>query len=111
MHKTIWPDDTSVEFHLPHGEWIRLLRAAGFEIERLVEIQAPVDATTTYTPIATDRVGPPVAIRGGLVRRKARLARRAGDVIRRRGYSPITLQRKPIEMKKPVNRAISPRPP
>ena len=28
-----------------------------------------------------------------------------------RGYSPITLQMKPIEMKKPENRAISPMPP
>jgi SAM-dependent methyltransferase len=36
-----WPDDTSVEFHLTHGEWIRLLREHGFEIERLVELQAP----------------------------------------------------------------------
>ena len=27
------------------------------------------------------------------------------------GYSPITLQMKPIEMKKPENRAIRPRPP
>jgi SAM-dependent methyltransferase len=44
MYQTIWPDDTSVEFHLPHGEWIRLLRDSGFEIERLVEIQAPPDA-------------------------------------------------------------------
>ncbi|HEX5589773.1 MAG TPA: class I SAM-dependent methyltransferase [Candidatus Limnocylindrales bacterium] len=44
LHRTVWPDDTSVEFHLPHGEWIRLLRAHGFEIERLVEIQAPPDA-------------------------------------------------------------------
>jgi len=44
MHEVIWPDDTSVEFHLPHGEWIRLLRESGFEIERLVEIQAPPDA-------------------------------------------------------------------
>ena len=44
MHRTVWPDDTSVEFHLPHGEWIRVLRSAGFEIERLVEIQAPEDA-------------------------------------------------------------------
>ena len=44
MHRTVWPDDTSVEFHLPHGEWIRLLREHGFEIERLVEIQAPPDA-------------------------------------------------------------------
>jgi len=44
MHKTIWPDDTSVEFHLPHGEWIRLLRDSGFEVDRLVEIQAPPNA-------------------------------------------------------------------
>jgi SAM-dependent methyltransferase len=35
-----------VEFHLAHGEWIDLLRANGFEIERLIEIQAPPDAET-----------------------------------------------------------------
>jgi SAM-dependent methyltransferase len=44
MHRTVWPDDTSIEFHLPHGEWIRVLRSAGFDVERLVEIQAPEDA-------------------------------------------------------------------
>ena len=44
MHRTVWPDDTSVEFHLPHGKWIDLLRNSGFEVERLVEIQAPADA-------------------------------------------------------------------
>jgi SAM-dependent methyltransferase len=44
MRRMVWPDDMSVEFHLPHGEWIRLLREIGFEIERLVEIRAPVDA-------------------------------------------------------------------
>jgi SAM-dependent methyltransferase len=44
MHRMAWPDDTSVEFHLPHGEWFRLLRATGFDIERLVEVQAPPDA-------------------------------------------------------------------
>jgi len=35
-----------VEFHLGHGDWIALLRANGFEIERLVELQAPPDAET-----------------------------------------------------------------
>jgi SAM-dependent methyltransferase len=35
-----------VEFHLPHGEWIDLLRANGFAIERLIELQAPADAET-----------------------------------------------------------------
>ncbi len=47
MHRFEWPDG-GVEFHLPHGEWIGLLRANGFEIERLIEIQAPVDAETHH---------------------------------------------------------------
>lgn len=56
MHRTVWPDDTSVEFHLPHGEWIRLLREHGFEIERLVELQAPADAvdSPTYSYVTAD---------------------------------------------------------
>jgi SAM-dependent methyltransferase len=45
MHRFDWPEG-SVEFHLPHGEWIDLLRANGFEVERLVEVQAPPDAET-----------------------------------------------------------------
>jgi len=44
MHRFTWPDDTSVEFHLPHGELLRVLRDAGFEVERLVEVQPPADA-------------------------------------------------------------------
>ena len=47
MYRTVWPNDTSVEFHLPHGAWIDLLRDAGFEIERLVEIKAPPDAVAS----------------------------------------------------------------
>ncbi len=47
MHRFEWPDD-GVEFHLPHGEWIDLLRANGFAIERLIEIQAPPDAETHH---------------------------------------------------------------
>jgi SAM-dependent methyltransferase len=45
MHCFEWPEG-GVEFHLPHGEWIRLLRASGFEIEDLVEVQAPSGAVT-----------------------------------------------------------------
>ena len=43
MHRFEWPESEGggVEFHLPHGEWIELLRSNGFEIERLVEVQAP----------------------------------------------------------------------
>ena len=49
-----WPGDDSVEFHLPHGEMIRLLRASGFEIEDLIEIRAPDGATTTYPWLDAD---------------------------------------------------------
>lgn len=44
MYRFEWPDDVGVEFHLAHGDWIRLLRANGFTIEDLIELQAPVDA-------------------------------------------------------------------
>jgi SAM-dependent methyltransferase len=47
MHRFAW-EDGSVEFHIPHGEMIRLLRDSGFAIEDLVEVQAPEGATTTY---------------------------------------------------------------
>ena len=48
LHRQEWPDDDSVEFHLPHGEWIRLLGEHGLQVERLTELQAPPDATTRY---------------------------------------------------------------
>jgi SAM-dependent methyltransferase len=43
MHRFVWPDG-GVEFHLGHGDWVRVLRANGFEIEDLVELQAPAGA-------------------------------------------------------------------
>jgi SAM-dependent methyltransferase len=46
MHRFEWDGEVGVEFHLTHGDWIDLLRANGFEVERLVEIQAPADAET-----------------------------------------------------------------
>jgi len=39
-----WPGEQGIEYHLPHGEWIDMLRANGFEVERLVELFAPADA-------------------------------------------------------------------
>jgi SAM-dependent methyltransferase len=47
MHRLEWPDDPGVEFHLPHGEWIRLLRGQGFEVEALVELRPPEGATSS----------------------------------------------------------------
>ena len=40
MHRFEWPDG-GVEFHLSHGDWIRLLRVKGFDVEDLIELQAP----------------------------------------------------------------------
>ncbi len=45
MHRFMWPD-SGVEFHLGHGDWIRLLRETGFEVLDLVELFAPDDAET-----------------------------------------------------------------
>jgi SAM-dependent methyltransferase len=47
MHRFAWSPNLrgAVEFHLPHGEMIRLLRSAGFEVEDLVEIGAPEAAS------------------------------------------------------------------
>jgi SAM-dependent methyltransferase len=39
-----WPGEPGIEYHLSHGEWIDRLRAAGFEIERLIELKAPPTA-------------------------------------------------------------------
>jgi SAM-dependent methyltransferase len=49
MHRFEWPDDVSVEFHLGHGDMIRLLRESGFEVEDLIEVRPAPDATTTFT--------------------------------------------------------------
>jgi SAM-dependent methyltransferase len=46
MHRFEWAGEVGVEFHLPHGKWIELLRANGFEVERLIEVQAPAAAET-----------------------------------------------------------------
>ena len=54
MHRTEWPDSDGVEFHLGHGDWIRLLRANGFEVEELIEFRPPADATTSYDWVTTE---------------------------------------------------------
>jgi SAM-dependent methyltransferase len=48
MYRFEWPGDSTVEFHLGHGDWIRLLRANQFAIEDLIELRPPADATSEY---------------------------------------------------------------
>jgi SAM-dependent methyltransferase len=54
MRRIEWPGDHGVEFHLSHGDWIRLLRANGFAIEDLVEVRPPADAQTRYPFVTLD---------------------------------------------------------
>ena len=46
LYRLEWPEEPGVEYHLSHGDWIRLLRRSGFEIEDLIEVR-PTETTTT----------------------------------------------------------------
>jgi SAM-dependent methyltransferase len=48
IYRIEWPNDPGVEFHLSHGQWIRLLTHSGFDIEDLIEIRPSPDVTTAY---------------------------------------------------------------
>jgi SAM-dependent methyltransferase len=49
MYRVEWPGNSGVEFHLPHGDWIRLLRRSGFEVEDLIELRPAVGAASRYS--------------------------------------------------------------
>ena len=49
LYKNKWKfSSNETEFHLPHGEWIKLLRDNGFIIERLLELGASPESTSRY---------------------------------------------------------------
>jgi SAM-dependent methyltransferase len=54
MHRFEWPDSDGVEFHLGYGDWIRLLRRSGFEVEDLIELRPAASATTRYPHVTAD---------------------------------------------------------
>lgn len=54
MHRFQWPGDPAVEFHLSPGDWIRLLRANGFEITDLIELRPAESATSSYAFASLD---------------------------------------------------------
>jgi hypothetical protein len=58
-----WTDhDPGVEFHLPTGELLRLLRRSGFEFQDLVEVYAGADTEDNsvydYVPVEWARRWP-----------------------------------------------------
>ncbi len=58
MHRFEWHDRDgvvdSVEFHLGHGEMIRLLRSCGFAVEELLEVRAPDGATAVEADVSRE---------------------------------------------------------
>jgi SAM-dependent methyltransferase len=44
LHHITWADDGTTEFQMGHSEWIKVLRANGFEILDMAELYAPEDA-------------------------------------------------------------------
>jgi SAM-dependent methyltransferase len=54
LHRSYWElgrmdfDEGTIDFQIPHGDWIRLLRHNGFVVEDLIELRPPDDGTTTY---------------------------------------------------------------
>ena len=54
MHRFEWPEEDSVEFHLGYGDWIRLLRRSGFDVEDLVELRPPEGATTRFPYVTSE---------------------------------------------------------
>jgi SAM-dependent methyltransferase len=54
MHAVADQPWEAIEFQLPYGEWIRLLTANGFDVEALIELRPPTDATTTYGWVSLD---------------------------------------------------------
>ena len=54
LHHLRWPDTDSSEYHVSHGDMIKILRANGFEVLDLVELYAPEGATTSYTFVSPE---------------------------------------------------------
>jgi SAM-dependent methyltransferase len=54
LDRVEWTKDEPEEFHLPTGPMIRLLRNSGFEIENLIELQAPEGMKVRYEYITSE---------------------------------------------------------
>jgi hypothetical protein len=57
MYRFDWrADDGGIEFHLGHGDLLRLLRSNAFEVLDLIEIYAPPDAQNHayYNQVSAD---------------------------------------------------------
>ena len=54
MYRVEWPGTAGVEFHLSHGDWIRLLRRSGFDIEDLIELRPALGVSSRYSFVTVE---------------------------------------------------------
>ena len=54
LHRLEWEDEDSVNFHLSHGDWIRLFHRTGFDIEDQLDLYPGPDATTDFPLVTKD---------------------------------------------------------
>jgi SAM-dependent methyltransferase len=54
MRRVEWNGEDSVEFHLPHGELIALLRENGLQVEELIEVRPPEGSTTRFPHVSLE---------------------------------------------------------
>jgi SAM-dependent methyltransferase len=54
LYRLEWADTGTVEFALPIGEWLRLLRGHGLELLDLIELRAPQGAVTSYRFVTSE---------------------------------------------------------
>jgi len=63
MHRFEWRGDdgaiSDIDFHIGHGDMVRLLRGCGFEIEDLIELQAPAEGGHEWSHIPLARAASP----------------------------------------------------
>ena len=54
MHRFEWPDTEGVNFYLGYGDWIRVLRASGFEVEDLIAVRPPAGSTRRHPHVTLE---------------------------------------------------------
>ena len=54
MYRVNWSGDPTTEFHLGHGDWIRLFRQSGFTVEDLIEIRPQEGASSDYAFVTVE---------------------------------------------------------
>ena len=54
MHRFEFATDDAVEFHLGHGDWVRVLTDNGFVVEDMVEVRPPPHAPPRYNLVTSE---------------------------------------------------------